>query len=231
MPQMNVAWDGHATGAPTNIMRAFVIVSPLVFPLCPVGAWGHLESVPASMNPTAWGGGPDLRLIITTKPKEEDLLVLKEESLTPDVLAKARELVTLIANAKHGPFADDDAATRNTPHFIGVREDFSSAIVACDDIYYIEAMSRRIFAYLAEGVPLQLKGVTIASLEGLLEGHGFRRVSRVMIANVNHLAGFRPLSNYRLLAEMDNGESLVVSRKYVMSLKHYLQEQETMALN
>ena len=134
MPQANVAWDSCATGAPTNIMRAFVIASPLVFPLCPVGAWGHLESVPASMNPTAWGGGPDLRLIITTKPKEEDLLVLKEESLTPDVLAKARELVTLIANAKHGPFADDDATTRNTPHFIGVREDSSSAIVACDDI-------------------------------------------------------------------------------------------------
>gem|GEM_PF-5383786 len=75
-----------------------------------------------------------MRLIITTKPREEGLLVLKKDSLTPDVLAKARELVTLIANAKHGPFADDDATTRNTPHFIGVREDSSSAIVACDDI-------------------------------------------------------------------------------------------------
>lgn len=167
-----------------------------------------------------------MRLIVTTKPREEGLLVLKKDSLTPDVLAKARELIALIANEGHDPSSDDDATAQNTLHFIGTREDSSSAIVAYDDIYYIEAMSRRIFAYLAEGAPLQLRDVTIASLEETLRGHDFKRISRVMIANVNHLAGFKPLSNYRLLAEMDNGESLVVSRKYVMSLKRCLQERE-----
>lgn len=165
-----------------------------------------------------------MRLIITTKPGEEDLLVLKEESLTPEVLAKARELAMLISSEGHGSPMGDEVTARNPLHFIGICEDSSSAIVSCEEIYYLEAITRRIFAYLEENAPLQLKDVTIASLEEALGDHGFRRISRVMIANVNHLVGFRPLSNCRMLVEMDNGESLVVSRKYVMSLKRYLQE-------
>lgn len=59
-------------------------------------------------------------------------------------------------------------------------------------------------------------------LEDLLKSTTLLRISKTCILNTTYLKCFYPYPNHRILAELKNGEQLIVSRKYIPSLKKNL---------
>lgn len=98
--------------------------------------------------------------------------------------------------------------------------DGSTHIVSAEDILYVKSVDKRTFFYTAEGVyetPLRLY-----EMEERLEGCDFLRVAKGCVVNFRRIASLRPDLNGRIIATMDNGEQVVISRQYAPDVKHKL---------
>ena len=89
--------------------------------------------------------------------------------------------------------------------------------IAMADVYYLESVDRKLFLYTKSDV--YRLDASVAETERLTADSGFARISRTCIMNTAHLSGIRQLKNSRLEAELDNGEHLIVSRKYLQDIK------------
>jgi len=89
--------------------------------------------------------------------------------------------------------------------------------IAASDVYYLERVDRKLFLYTEHNV-YRLDSSS-SELEKLTSGSGFVRISRTCIMNTAHLTGIRQLKNSHLEASLDNGEHLIVSRKYLRDIK------------
>ena len=98
--------------------------------------------------------------------------------------------------------------------------DGSTHVVNAEDILYVESVDKRTFFYTAEGVyetPLRLY-----EMEERLEGCDFLRVAKGCVVNFRRIAALRPDLNGRIIATMDNGEQVVISRQYAPNVKRKL---------
>ena len=85
------------------------------------------------------------------------------------------------------------------------------------DVYYLEIVDRKAFLYTGKDV-FRLD----ASMQEILDitvDSDLVRISRTCILNTSHLTGIRQLKNSHLEAALDNGEKLIVSRKYLRDIK------------
>ena len=89
--------------------------------------------------------------------------------------------------------------------------------IALSDVYYLENVDRRVFLY-TKGDVFRLDS-SMADIEKAAEDSDLVRISRTCIMNTMHLTGIRQLKNSHLEAELDNGEKLIVSRKYLRDIK------------
>ena len=87
-------------------------------------------------------------------------------------------------------------------------------------VYYAEAVDERVFLYSA-GKVYETKH-RLYELEERLKEKGFLRVSKSMLLNLMKVKAIKPMLNGRFLALLDNGEEVVISRKYVPQLKNTL---------
>ena len=117
----------------------------------------------------------------------------------------------------------DDAAERLVQKvesmdlsFQGRLEERTLSIDA-SEVYYLENVERKLFLYAREQV-YRLDG-SLAELEERLAGTEFVRISRTCIMNTAHLRELRQIKNSHLEAVLDNGEKLIVSRKYLKDIK------------
>jgi len=88
------------------------------------------------------------------------------------------------------------------------------------DVFYIESVDKRCFLYTAAAVyetPLKLY-----QLEERLADAGFVRSAKAQILCIAHIRSLRPDFGGRILAVMENGEHLIVSRQYAKALKERL---------
>lgn len=92
--------------------------------------------------------------------------------------------------------------------------------IAVMDIYYIEAIDNRAFIYCAKDV-YETKEKLYA-LEGELEDKSFLRVSKSTLLNLMKVTAIKPGFNSRFIAVLQNGEEVIISRKYVPALKEKL---------
>lgn len=102
-------------------------------------------------------------------------------------------------------------------HFKGKLEEKTVNIDAME-VYYLESVERKIFLYAKEQV-YRYDG-SLAELDADLKHTDFVRISRTCIMNVSHLQEIRQLQNSHLEAVLDNGEKLIVSRKYLKDIKN-----------
>ena len=89
--------------------------------------------------------------------------------------------------------------------------------IARSDVYYLEIVDRKVFLYTEKDI-YRLN----ASLQEILNAtvdSDLVRISRTCIMNTSHLTGIRQLKNSHLEASLDNGEKLIVSRKYLRDIK------------
>ncbi len=88
------------------------------------------------------------------------------------------------------------------------------------DIFYFEAVDGRVFAYLEKSVVAV--SASLEKLEEQLGESGFVRVSKSVVMNVNEVRAFQGMMGNRIIATMNNGEQIIVSRHYAKEVRAFL---------
>ena len=92
------------------------------------------------------------------------------------------------------------------------------------EIYYAEAVDNRLFIYTKEKVyEVEMK---LYAFEEAYGSKQFFRCSRTTVVNLMRIDYLRPALNGRLCARLQNGEDIIISRKYVNSLREILKRRE-----
>ena len=92
--------------------------------------------------------------------------------------------------------------------------------IAVMDIYYIEAIDNKTFIYSSKDVYESKE--RLYALESELEDKSFLRVSKSILLNLMKVTSIQPGFNSRFIAVLQNGEEVIISRKYVPALKEKL---------
>lgn len=88
------------------------------------------------------------------------------------------------------------------------------------EVLYFESVDDRTFLYTKHEVfEIRLR---LYELEEALSPAGFLRVSKSAVVNLNRISSLRPELNRNIIATMENGERIVISRSYAKKLKTVL---------
>lgn len=94
--------------------------------------------------------------------------------------------------------------------------------LSISDIYYIEAVGRKVFLYTKDEI--YLTGKKLYELEELLIETSIIRISKSCLMNMDILYSIKQLTNSKLEATLVNGEKLIVARTYLNNIKNMLKE-------
>lgn len=89
--------------------------------------------------------------------------------------------------------------------------------VPAREVLFAESVDGRTFVYTTNST-LEV-ALRLYELEDRLASSGFVRAAKNCLVNLNRISAFRPYVGGRLLASLDNGEDLVISRKYAPKIK------------
>ena len=92
--------------------------------------------------------------------------------------------------------------------------------ISLQDIFFVEAIDNRVFAYTAKKV-YELK-CKLYEFTTLYEDRRFFRCSKSFVINLMKIDSVRPILNGRFSATLFNGEEIIISRQYVPELKKRL---------
>ena len=98
--------------------------------------------------------------------------------------------------------------------------DKKQIVIKPKDVFYIESVDRKTFACTRDEV-YRLDS-TLNEVELLLAEEDFFRCSKSMVINMTHLEHLESLSYNRIDATMENGEHVMISRKYAPALRKLL---------
>ena len=108
--------------------------------------------------------------------------------------------------------------------FLTGYENVSSQQQICiKDILYVEAIDEKVFAYTKEKV-FEIKQ-RLYELETTLAPYKFIRCSKSFLICLLKVESIRPALNGRYLACMENGEEVIISRKYTKHVKKTIMEE------
>ena len=105
----------------------------------------------------------------------------------------------------------------------GMREGETRRIFP-NEIYYLEIVDRRCFAYLREEV-WQLE-LSLRSFLEKYEANGFTQIGKSVVTNINKIERIVPDINMRMHLLLENGEKLVVNRSYKKQFMECLKGEE-----
>ncbi|MBR0396361.1 MAG: LytTR family transcriptional regulator [Clostridiales bacterium] len=97
------------------------------------------------------------------------------------------------------------------------KSDGKTVSIDVSDIYYIENVERKIFLYSKKDI-YRYDG-SMADIDSSISETDLVRISRTCFMNVSHLKEIMQIKNSHLEAVLDNGEKLIVSRKYLKDIK------------
>lgn len=92
--------------------------------------------------------------------------------------------------------------------------------VPIEGVLYAESVDGRTFIY--DKNEAYFVRQTLTSLEEQLEHTAFVRISQNCLMNTAKLKCVQPYINHRMLAQMENGEKLIITRNYMDGLKEKL---------
>lgn len=90
------------------------------------------------------------------------------------------------------------------------------------EILYFESVNEKVFAY-TRASEMQTE-YTLNELEGMLGQDGFFRCSKAFIVNLDKIVSLRSEMGNRIDAKLENGEHLIISRRYAKELRAILKE-------
>ena len=94
-------------------------------------------------------------------------------------------------------------------------------LMPSSDIYYIESVDNVSFLY--SELDIFESREKLYSLNNQLKNTSFIQINKSTILNMDYLKSVSPLSNYRLEAQLDNDEKIIISRHYMKNVKQYLE--------
>lgn len=89
-----------------------------------------------------------------------------------------------------------------------------------EDIFYLESVDGVTFAYLKEQVCRVQE--SLGELAVCYEGRGFFRCAKSMVLNIYKISYLKSEPGNRIRATMENGEQVMISRKYAKRLRQVL---------
>lgn len=89
--------------------------------------------------------------------------------------------------------------------------------ISIQDIYYIESVDNKSYLYTKNKV-YQIRE-KLYEIEETLSESSFLRVSKSVVVNLLKIKSIKPALNGRFSAVLTNGEAVIISRKYVPTLK------------
>ncbi|MCR4991184.1 MAG: LytTR family transcriptional regulator DNA-binding domain-containing protein [Lachnospiraceae bacterium] len=95
------------------------------------------------------------------------------------------------------------------------------------EIYYLDHIDRKLFAYTKDGVFRLMN--TLTACEEMLWNYGFVRVSKSNLINIYKIKQLKPDVNMKVYASFDNGERICINRSYKKSFNEYLQKMRRMS--
>lgn len=106
-------------------------------------------------------------------------------------------------------------------------DDGEEIILDPKEIYYLDHIDRKLFAYTSDGVYRLMN--TLAVCEDMLWNYGFVRVSKSNLINIYKIKQLKPDVNMKVYASFDNGERICINRSYKKSFNEYLQKMRRMS--
>lgn len=107
---------------------------------------------------------------------------------------------------------------------IGYTQDKERVPVRVEDILYFETVDGRVFAYTVDSV-YEIKG-RLYQVEEKVSRRTICRASKTMIVNVEHIISVRTALNGRLYARMENGEEILITRRYAREIEDCFMEED-----
>lgn len=93
-------------------------------------------------------------------------------------------------------------------------------IIGIDEIYYLESIDRKCYAYTKNDViETDFK---LYELENKLSEYGFVRISKSCLIQIKYITSIRAEIGQKLRVTMNNSEQIIVSRFYAQELKKRL---------
>lgn len=139
-----------------------------------------------------------MRLFMEKIADGEDEVVIRYREMN----ARVEAIAALVQETEPRIFATDGEGQR---------------LLRPEDIFYLESVDGVTFAYLEQSVCRVSAG--LAEMAAHFAGRGFFRCSKSMVLNINKIRFLKSETQNRILATMENGERVMISRKYARQLR------------
>ena len=106
----------------------------------------------------------------------------------------------------------------------GYKQTKEKASVRIEDILYFETVDGLVFAYTVDSV-YQIKR-RLYQVEEKVSRRNICRASKTMLVNVDHIISVWTALNGRLYARMENGEEILITRRYAKEVEDCFMEDE-----
>ena len=93
-----------------------------------------------------------------------------------------------------------------------------------EDVLYFETVDGLVFAYTVDSV-YEIKG-RLYQVEEKINKRNICRASKTMLVNVEHIISVRTALNGRLYAKMENGEEILITRRYAKEVEDCFMEED-----
>lgn len=107
---------------------------------------------------------------------------------------------------------------------LGYKQTKEKASIRVEDIFYFETVDGLVFAYTMDSV-YEIKG-RLYQVEEKVKRRNICRASKTMLVNVEHIISVRTALNGRLYARMENGEEILITRRYAKEVEDCFMEDE-----
>jgi DNA-binding LytR/AlgR family response regulator len=103
------------------------------------------------------------------------------------------------------------------PDSLTVYGESGALFIDASDIFYAESVDMKTFIYGEHEV--YRSKMRLYEIEELLSSGDFLRISKQTIVNVPKIKEISPAGGGRFIAELQNGEKIIIARSYVPALK------------
>lgn len=107
---------------------------------------------------------------------------------------------------------------------MGYTQDNACVSIRIEDILYFETVDGNAFAYTADEL-YKLSG-RLYQVEEDVKRSYICRASKTMLVNMDKIESVRTALNSRLYAKMENGEEILITRKYAKEIEDYFMKED-----
>ena len=102
--------------------------------------------------------------------------------------------------------------------------DGGQLLILPDDVLYLESVDGNVYVY-TKNIAARTN-LTLASAEAIHSDDGFFRCCKSMVLNIYHIQHLKSISGNRVDVTMDNGEHVIISRRYVRALRSIMKGEQ-----